>query len=78
MYLIKLGPVTYERRGGGGFTLPEAMRELRGVGHASVLRLDGTTVVRNAGSDWQVEHVPSGRTVRCRMARWRANRSGPM
>jgi hypothetical protein len=64
MYLIKLGPVTYERKGGGGFTLPEAMSEVYGVGQASILRLDGTVVVRNAGSSVEVQHAPTGRRLR--------------
>lgn len=63
MYLIKLGPVTYERKGGGGFTLPEALDEVYGVGYASILRLDGTEVVSDAGSSYAVLHVPTGRIV---------------
>jgi hypothetical protein len=70
MYLIKLGPVTYERRGGGGFTLPEAMREVYGVGYASVLREDGTTVVSDAGSSVAVKYAPRDRVVWRQSTRW--------
>jgi hypothetical protein len=70
VYLIKLGPVTYEKRGGDTFTLPEAMSEVHGTGQAQILRTDGTVVVNGAGSDYAVQHVPSGRTVRRRRARW--------
>jgi hypothetical protein len=63
MYLIQIDHVVYERRGGGSFTLPEAMREVYGVGNARVLREDGTEVIRAAGSSYAVTHVPSGRTV---------------
>ena len=66
MYRIALGPITYSKRGGVPFTLPEAMRELRGCGGARIVRLDGTVAVRNAGSDYAVQHAPTGRTVRRR------------
>lgn len=62
MYLIAIDHVIYERKGGGTFTLPDALRELRGVAGARILRLDGTVAVRRAGSDYAVEHS-SGRTV---------------
>lgn len=57
MYLIQLGPVVYERRGGGGFTLPEALREVYGVGWATILRQDGTVAVADAGSATTLRHV---------------------
>ncbi len=75
MYLIRLDGTTYERKGGGTFTLVEAMQELHGCRGASVLREDGTLVVRNAGSTaspW--EHVPSGRQIRHRLTRWARER----
>lgn len=64
MYLIAFDHIVYEPRGGGSWTLPQAMREVYGVGHARVLRMDGTTVVRDAGNATAVQHVPSGRRVR--------------
>jgi hypothetical protein len=70
MYLIQLGPKVYERRGGGGFTLVEALTELRGTGGARILRLDGSVAVERAGSDFAVEHS-SGRTVIRRKVRRR-------
>lgn len=69
MYLIQLGPITYERAGGGMFTLPDAMREVYGVGYARVLREDGTVVVTDAGSTAAVRHAPSGRIVHRRKTR---------
>ena len=64
MYEIQLGPVRYVKRGSNvPFSLVEAMREVRGVGQARILRLDGTVVVHNAGSDYAVTHVPSGTVV---------------
>lgn len=78
MYLIAIGPNTYEPRDGRpGFTLVEALREVCGTGGARVLRLDGTVVVRDAGSTvapWT--HAPTGRTIRHRPTRWaRAQRA---
>ena len=64
MYLIQIDHIVYERRDGGAFTLPEAMREVYGVNNARVLREDGTEVIRHAGSSYAVTHVPSARTVR--------------
>lgn len=76
-YLIQLGPVVYERKGGGAFTLPEARREVYGVGDARILREhDESLAVDNAGSDTQVVYVtPDGRRarVRCRPT-WQGNR----
>jgi hypothetical protein len=61
-FFIKLGPVTYERKGGGGWTLPEALAQVHGVGHARILRADGTVAVDDAGSDCAVTLVePDGR-----------------
>jgi hypothetical protein len=64
MYLIKIDHLIYVRRGGGLFTLPEAMREVYGVRGAQVLRADGTVAVRDAGSSVEVTHAPTGRVVR--------------
>jgi hypothetical protein len=69
MYLVQVDHVVYERKGGGTFTLPEAMREVRGVGYARVLRADLTVVVSDAGSTAAVLHVPSGRVVHRRAVR---------
>ena len=63
MYLIQIDHIVYRRRDGGAFTLPEAMNQVYGVGNARVLREDGTEVIRQAGSSYAVQHVPSGRTV---------------
>jgi len=91
MYLITIDHIVYEKHGGGLFTLPEAMRELHGTGNARILRADGTVVVKRAGNDYAVQHVPSGREVRrrsrmarledqarnaARMAEWLADRRG--
>lgn len=65
MYLIKLWPgVIYEHRDGRGFTLVEAMREVYGIGDASIVREDGTPVVLRAGSASEITHAPTGRTIR--------------
>jgi len=69
VYRIALGPITYSKRGGEPFTLPEAIRELHGCGQARIVRLDGTIAVRNAGSDYAVQHAPTGRLVRRRPVR---------
>jgi hypothetical protein len=69
VYRIALGPIVYSKRGGAPFTLTEALRELYGCGQARIVRLDGTVAVRNAGSDYAVEHAPTGRTVRRRPVR---------
>lgn len=69
MYLIQMGPVVYERRGGGTFTLVEAMREVYGVADTRILRTDGTVVVRRAGSSYAVEYAPRGITLRRRPRR---------
>lgn len=46
-YLIRLGPVVYEPKGGGSFTLGDAWRELVGVACCAIIRdLDGVTVMR--------------------------------
>lgn len=75
MYLIQIDHIVYERKGGGTFTLPEAMREVRGFRNARVLRDDAqqTVVVRDAGSTekpWT--HVPTGRKISHRLTRWAA------
>lgn len=36
------------------------------VGNARIMRLDGTIAVRNASSDYAVQHAPTGRMVRRR------------
>jgi hypothetical protein len=69
MYLIQIDHVVYERKGGGGFGLVEALAEIRGVKHAHILRLDGTLVASNAGSIYDFVHEPSGRVIRRRLAR---------
>jgi hypothetical protein len=69
MYLVQVDHVIYERRGGGSFTLVEALRELRGTRHARILREDGSPVVDRAGSDSAVLHVATGREVRRRSVR---------
>lgn len=59
MYLISFrgGPV-YERKGGGGFTLPEAIREVYGVWGAVIFReSDMSVAVARAGSASSVLHV---------------------
>lgn len=71
MYRIQVDHRIYERRGGGTFTLPEAMRELYGCGNARVLRADGTVAVANAGAAYAVVHAPTGRTVVRRRVRGR-------
>lgn len=70
MYLIEIDGIAYQRRGGGGFTLTAAMRELYGVAHARILRADGTPVVAQAGSSSQIVYMPKERTVH-RRDRWR-------
>jgi hypothetical protein len=70
MYLIRLWPgVIYEHREGRPFTLVEALREVYGVRDVSILRADGTPVVRSAGSASEVTHAPTGRTIRRRAVR---------
>jgi len=69
MYLIQIDHIIYERKGGGLFTLPDAMREVYGVGGARILREDGTVAVLSAGSAYAVEHLPTWRTVTRRKAR---------
>lgn len=73
MYLIVLDGITYGRKDGGAFSLVEAMRELYGVGHAWVIRTDGTVVVARAGSAYAFDYVPRGRTIRRRKV-WTASR----
>lgn len=71
-YLIHLDGITYERKGGGTFTLTEALSQVLGVRNARILREDGTVAVDNAGSSYSVTHVtPEGhrRTVRRRLTR---------
>lgn len=63
MYMIRIDHIVYVQRNGQLFTLPEAMRQVYGVGNAAVLREDGTVVVNRAGSSYAVEHVPTGRTI---------------
>jgi hypothetical protein len=66
-YLIQLGPVTYEPKGGGTFTLTEALSQVLGVRNARILREDGTVAVEDAGSSYAVTHVtPEGRRRRVR------------
>lgn len=46
-YLIGLGPVVYEPKGGGTFTLGDAWYELIGVGGCRIIRAtDGATIMR--------------------------------
>jgi hypothetical protein len=74
MYLIELGPVVYEPKGGGTFTLPQALSELRGVRGARILRADDLTVaVLDAGDIAHLTHVRrDGRqTTVARWRRWR-------
>lgn len=74
MYLIELGPVIYEPKGGGTFTLPEALDELRGVRAARILRADDLTVaVLDAGDVAHVTHVrrDGRRTTVVRWRHWR-------
>ena len=67
MYLIRIDHLIYERKGGEPFTLPEALAEVRGCGNAAVVRLDGTPVVLDAGSDaGPLTHAPTGRVIRRR------------
>jgi hypothetical protein len=66
VYLIQIDHVIYEPRGGGSFTLSDALRELHGCGHARILRIDGTVAVDSAGSDYAVRHAPTGRLVKRR------------
>lgn len=75
MYLISFtgGPV-YERKGGGGFTLVEALREVHGVFGAVILReSDMSVAVARAGSDTAVVHV--SRDLRRREVRRRKVRA---
>lgn len=72
MYLIQIDHRVFERKGGGGFGLVEALRELYGVRGAAVLRLDGTVAVSHAGSASAVGHVKRNgttRNIRRRMTR---------
>lgn len=51
MYVLKLGPVTYDRwRDGTPFTLVDCFRVCRGVGGATILTTTGRVVLRDAGS----------------------------
>jgi hypothetical protein len=51
MYMLKLGPVTYDAyRDGRPFTLVDCFREARGVGQATILTTTGRVVLRDAGS----------------------------
>lgn len=74
MYLIQIDHIVYEQRGGGLFTLPDAMRAVYGTGNAKVLREDGTVAVTAAGSSVTVQHAPTGRMINRRMT-WRARRA---
>lgn len=67
-YLLRVGPIVYEPADGrAGFTLPEALRELRGTGAAAILRTDGTVVATDAGSDYAVTYWHrSGRPITVR------------
>lgn len=50
-YTFSLGPVTYAtHKDGTPFTLVEIMREVRGVGQATIYRPDGSVLLPNAGS----------------------------
>lgn len=58
MYLLELGPIIYEPKGGGTFTLPQALDEVRGVRGARILRADDLTIaVFDAGDIAQMTHV---------------------
>lgn len=74
MYLIELDGITYEPKGGGAFTLPGALAELRGTRGARILRIDGTVAVEHAGSDYVVTHAPTGRQIVRRLTRPAARR----
>lgn len=50
MFLVQVDHIVYERKGGGGFGFGSAMSEVRGVGNAQVLTMDGQSVVERAGS----------------------------
>ena len=58
MYLLEVGPVIYEPKGGGTFTLTQALHELRGVLGARILRVgDLSVAVLDAGDIAHVTHV---------------------
>lgn len=71
MYLLELGSVIYEPKGGGTFTLPQALDELRGVHGARILRADDLSVaVLDASDVARVTHVRrDGRQTS--VTRWR-------
>lgn len=51
MYMLKLGPVTYDSyRDGRPFTLVDCFREAYGVGQATIIAPNGRVVLRDAGS----------------------------
>ena len=66
MYLIQVDHIIYGKRHNDSFTLAEAMWAVHGTGNARILRSDGTVIVENAGSDYAVRHVPTGRIVKRR------------
>jgi hypothetical protein len=63
VYLIQIDHRVFEKKGGGGFTLVEALDELYGTFNCRVLRLDGTPAVEKAGSSISLIHAPTGRRV---------------
>lgn len=67
-YAIQIDHRVYEGwRDGSPFTLAEAWRETYGVGHAAILRPDGTLMLRNAGNvSTRVEVGELGRWQRTR------------
>lgn len=71
MYTISIDGISYYGFSGAGrpFTLVEAMREVYGVRSAAVYRLDGTLVVRNAGSSYEVIYAPTERRIVRRLTR---------
>ena len=58
--------IIFEPKGGGTFTLVQAMREVYGMRGVRIVRADAalTPVVESPGSDMQFTHVPSGRVIR--------------
>jgi len=69
VYLIQVDHIVYGKRHDDSFTLPEALWAVHGTGNARILRADGTVIVENAGSDYAVRHVPTGRIVKRRQSR---------
>jgi len=79
MYLISLDGRLYERKGGGTFTLIEAMQEAYGCAGITIYRDDAalTPVVRNAGSATEVEYAPTERRIRRRARRYPVKPASP-